>query len=49
MRQWSQRLDDATREQMRQKTLFDRELFYPLQPQDRLREMISRYDAAIGI
>jgi hypothetical protein len=49
MRQWSQRLDDATREQMRQKTLFDRELFYPLQPQDRLRDMISRYDAAIGI
>lgn len=48
MQQWSSRLEQATREQMRQKTLFDRELFFVLQPQDRLREMISRYDAAIG-
>jgi hypothetical protein len=47
LREWSQRLDHATKEQMRQKTLFDRELFYAIQPQDRLREMISRYDAAI--
>jgi hypothetical protein len=48
MQQWSSRLEQATREQMRQKTLFDRELFFALQPQDRLREMISRYDAASG-
>jgi hypothetical protein len=47
MRQWSTRLEQATREQMRQKALFDRELFFALQPEDRLRAMISRYDAAI--
>jgi len=48
MREWTQRLEETTREQMRQKTLFDRELFFALQPEDRLRQMISRYDAAFG-
>jgi hypothetical protein len=48
MRQWSARLEEATREQMRQKAVFDRELFFAIQPEDRLRAMISRYDAAIG-
>jgi hypothetical protein len=49
MREWTRRLEETTREQMRQKTLFDRELFFALQPEDLLRQMISRYDAAFGV
>jgi hypothetical protein len=45
---WSARLEEATREQLRQKAVFDRELFFAIQPEDRLREMISRYDAAVA-
>ena len=48
MQAWSTRLEQATREQMRQKALFDRELFYAIQPEERLRETISRYDAAVA-
>lgn len=48
MREWAQRLEEATREQVRQKTLFDRELFFAIQPEDRLREMVARYDGAIS-
>ncbi len=44
MVEWARRLDEATREQMRQKALFDRELFFAIQPEERLREMIGRYD-----
>jgi hypothetical protein len=42
---WSQRLEQATQEQTRQKSLFDREFFFALQSEQRLRDMISRYDA----
>ena len=49
LREWSVRLDHATREQMRQKAVFDRELFFGIQPEDRLRELISRYDAATDV
>jgi hypothetical protein len=48
MRAWSARLAEATREQMRQKALFDRELFYAMQPEERLREMIARYDSLVA-
>jgi hypothetical protein len=47
MRQWSARLEEATRTQMRQKAVFDRELFFAIQPEERLRALISRYDAAL--
>ena len=47
MRAWAERLEEATREQMRQKTLFDRELFYGIQPEGRLREIIARYETAL--
>jgi hypothetical protein len=47
MQAWADRLQQATREQMRQKTLFDRELFFAIQPEDRLRAMVARYDAAL--
>jgi hypothetical protein len=48
LRTWSARLEEAMREQLSQKALFDRELFFAIQPDERLREMISRYDAAIA-
>jgi hypothetical protein len=47
MRAWAARLEEATCEQMRQKTLFDRELFYAIQPDERLRDMIARYESAL--
>jgi hypothetical protein len=47
MREWSARMERATQEQMRQKTLFDRELFFAIQPEERLQEVLSRYDAAL--
>lgn len=47
MKDWQQRLDQAAQQQSRQKLIFDRELFYALQPPGRLREMISRYDNAL--
>jgi len=45
MQAWTSHLEEATRQQMKQKTLFDRELFFAVQPEDRLRQMIARYDA----
>jgi hypothetical protein len=48
MQAWSARLEEATREQMRQKTLFDRELFFAVQPGDRLRDLIARYESAFA-
>ena len=35
-------------EQQKQTVLFDRELFFAIQPEGRLREMIARYDSAVG-
>ena len=49
MAEWERRLEEATREQMKQKVLFDRELFFAVQPEGRLREMIARYDGAVGV
>jgi hypothetical protein len=45
MRAWQERLEEATRERMKQKALFDRELFFAIQPRERLRELIDRYQA----
>lgn len=47
LRDWSQRLEQASQEQTRQNAFFDREFFFALQSESRLRDMISRYDAAI--
>jgi len=45
MQAWQEQLDHATAEQLKQKAVFDRELFYAIQPEERLRGLISRYDA----
>ena len=46
LRQWEQKLREAERESHLQKALFDRELFFAIQPRERLTGMIQRYDEA---
>ena len=43
---WEQRLRLAEDEKHLQKALFDRELFFAIQPRERLTAMIQRYDEA---
>lgn len=45
LRQWNARLAEVQQKVQVEKTLFDRELFYAIQPAGRLREMIERYRA----
>ena len=40
-------LENTLERQKREKVLFDRELFYAIQPRDRLEAMIARYRAAM--
>ncbi|MGE5608844.1 MAG: hypothetical protein ACM359_06300 [Bacillota bacterium] len=40
---WEHRLDDSWRMARQQQEIFDRELFYAIQPEPRLRELISQY------
>lgn len=47
MQEWSAQLEEATQLQSQQKTLFDRELFYAIQSEERLRRLISRYDEGL--
>jgi hypothetical protein len=39
---WEHRFVEAQRESLRQRELFDRELFFAIQPRDRLEQMIDR-------
>ena len=48
-RQWEQKLRDAEQESHRQSALFDRELFFAIQPRDRLSTMIEWYDKSFKI
>jgi hypothetical protein len=48
IRDWEDRLRAAEHESLRQKALFDRELFVAIQPRDRLEGMVERYRAAFG-
>jgi hypothetical protein len=43
---WEQRLRDTQVQEQDDDTLFDRELFYPMQSQTRLTEMIDRYQTS---
>lgn len=43
---WEQKLREAQQASQLQKALFDRELFFAIQPRERLTAMIDRYDAA---
>lgn len=43
MRAWEERLRDAQQREAEESVVFDRELFYAMQPRHRLAEMIDRY------
>jgi hypothetical protein len=43
IKQWEQRLRDAEQQVLADRVLFDRELFYAIQPRDRLTTLINRY------
>ncbi len=45
IRHWEQKLREAQHASHLQKALFDRELFFAIQPRERLRGLIERYDA----
>jgi hypothetical protein len=43
VREWERQLEEAERRDAEEKDLFDRELFYALQPRERLQELIRQY------
>jgi hypothetical protein len=45
--QWDERLRAARQQAIEEETLFDRELFYAIQPCDRLEMLIERYDQVL--
>jgi hypothetical protein len=47
-RSWEQRLEEAKRTSTVQQDLFDRELFYAIQPRERLQSLIDRYHHAFA-
>jgi hypothetical protein len=46
--QWEQRLRDVERQHAEETELFDRELFYAIQPRERLEGLVARYRAAVS-
>jgi hypothetical protein len=48
VQEWERRFLEIQRESLRQRELFDRELFFALQPRDRLEQLIDRYSAAFS-
>jgi hypothetical protein len=47
MRRWQERLRDTQSREKEEQVLFDRELFYAMQPRERLVEMIGRYGSLV--
>ncbi len=48
LRQWEQELEEARQRLRQEEVLFNRELFYALQPRDRLEGMIQRYQTRMA-
>jgi hypothetical protein len=46
--EWERNVRETTAREQEERTLFDRELFYALQPAERLGELLARYRAAFG-
>ena len=46
IQQWEQRYSDALQKAQDQRIIFDRELFYAIQPRERLEAMIEKYRSA---
>jgi hypothetical protein len=49
LRQWERQLQQAEEREREEQELFDRELFYALQPRERLESLIVRYRDALGL
>ncbi|HZK82156.1 MAG TPA: hypothetical protein VFC46_13835, partial [Humisphaera sp.] len=47
-RRWSDSYEQAKNHEKQEKAIFDRELFYAIQPAQRLAEMIEKYRIALG-
>jgi hypothetical protein len=47
IRQWEQQLRDAVVSETAEAAIFDRELFYALQPRDRLADMVERFRRSV--
>jgi len=43
IRQWQERFELAKRQNELEKTVFDRELFFGIQPKERLQDLLERY------
>jgi hypothetical protein len=48
VRTWQQRMDEAVRQSAHDRAIFDRELFYAIQPRQRLVGLIDKYAAALA-
>jgi len=48
LRSWESRYKEAAEQHSQEQAWFDRELFYAIQPRERLSWLISRYDAAFA-
>jgi hypothetical protein len=47
-RRWEEALRETTVREQEERLLFDRELFYAIQPEDRLRRLIGQYERALS-
>jgi hypothetical protein len=48
LQRWERKLQDSERHQQAERLLFDRELFYAIQPAERLAGLIERYRTMLG-
>jgi hypothetical protein len=48
VRSWERELTDAARREQEEKVLFDRELFYAIQPRERLEALSAEYRRQFG-
>jgi hypothetical protein len=48
VRRWEQELSDAALREREEKDLFDRELFYAIQPRERLEALAAQYRSAFA-
>ena len=49
LRRWEQELADATHREQEEHDLFDRELFYAIQPRERLEGLAAQYRSRFGV
>jgi hypothetical protein len=48
LRTWEQKVQETAEREQEERAVFDRELFYAIQPAERLQQMIERYRAAFA-